>query len=363
MSLRQELKKRIFRIPGIRGIVERLETLESRFQGLSRKLGELEATVLSEQARRNRGEEIDLVDLGPLKVFHYTDDLMYHRVPPAARNYRLKAEDLQRVRNRPKTSTVEELYDQPQSGASLPSLVMAHYWKMGLEFVYVDVGCQYGTTALLAALAIASCGRKNKVVAFEPGKAGDLAPFNIALNGFGDGVVFEPLAVSNLTAPFVLYGETGHTENNRIVNRHPGSEAFSRVVNATTIDDYFRQRGIHSQVIMKVDTQGAEPEVWAGMERVLAEKFTTVIIEFTPSALVTRVAPLEFLRLIARDAQLYDIRPSIRSLDPTRFHEFTEQVSRSRDGWTDLLIVPRKLPGFEELARRLRSAPAESPLP
>jgi FkbM family methyltransferase len=358
MTLRQRLKRRILRIPGIRGLVERLEALEARSEAIEAQFKDLSRTLVELQAAFKKLEvRIDLVDLGPLKVFHYTDDFVYQRFPPAARNYQLKAEDLRQARNRPKTNTVDELYDLPLSDSSLMGLLMAHYWKWDLDFVYLDVGCQYGTTAMKVALAIASCGKQARVVAFEPGKAGELAPFNFALNGFGDWLVFEPLAVSNLTAPSILYGETGHTENNRIVNRQPGSEAYSRVVNATTIDDYLRSRGIDSHVIIKVDTQGAEPEVWAGMERTREDRYTTAVLEFTPHALVTRVDPLEFLKMIGRDSEIHDLRPSIRRVDPASFGDFTERVSKSRDGWTDLLIVPRKLPGFEELARRLNTPP------
>jgi len=251
------LRKFVYRLPLIRGILKRLTALEVRNTEQKASIGNLTApdselqTRISDLETRLRvvetsistlralvlwGRTIDLVKMGDLKIFMYTDDLGYRTVPEPMRHYRLSPEDLH-------SSAKHVEPDHPPMPVTGPmDLLIQHYWQHNIDFVFVDVGCQYGTSAFRVARFIQSYGRDNQVICFEPGIAGWLVAHNVALNGLQDQVTFEPMAIGHISLPQLIFGEVGHSENNRIVNRDLSNEAFSSVVPTVSIDDYIRQK-------------------------------------------------------------------------------------------------------------------------
>jgi len=154
-----------------------------------------------------RGRRVDLVDFGELKAFLYTDDIGYQMLAPEYKGHAPGKEkrDLSQPRRTP-----DERYDN--EGEPLLPVLLSHYWVNDLDFVFLNIGCQYGISAMATAQVILSSGRANQVVAFDPGVAAQLAPVNIALNGLEGRVVYERTAIGNGTFPVIVFTETGHSE-------------------------------------------------------------------------------------------------------------------------------------------------------
>jgi FkbM family methyltransferase len=323
---------------------------EARIQSLTDRLSRLEQEV--EQLRKvaTFRTHIDLVQFAGSKGFVYTDDLCYTMFPEEHKRLLPDKEPAAA----PPARSIDECY--ASESESLQAMVFCHYWREHLDFTFLDIGCHYGFTAMATARLIQSFGRNNRVIAFDSGIASNLVPFNLALNGMQSRVVFERMAISDRTGPCTVYADIFHSEDNRIVNRMPAKEALSYPVNATTLDDYFQHPG---HLILKIDTQGAEPEVFDGMKRLLQERLVTIITEYTPHAIQSRVNPNEWLRGLATDFAVYDageravVLGQKHRLPKVQLEGFAERVNAKPSQYTDLLLIPRRLPGFDVLVQRI----------
>ena len=137
------------------------------------------------------------------------------------------------------------------------------------------------------------------MIAFEPGIAGELLPYNVELNGLQDTVTVERLAVSFASLPTLFFYEAGNSEDSRILERktiYKRTKALT--VRCTTVDDYLAAHHLDCFPIVKIDTQGAEPDVLEGMQQTRTAKPVPIILEFSPWHL--QVDPGEFVTLLGR---------------------------------------------------------------
>jgi FkbM family methyltransferase len=323
----------------------------------NREIGEIYREIASLRSGLLAGRQVDLVDFGQLRAFMYVDDMGYRVIAP---EYKQKtAVPVERDLSQP-FRTAEERYDNPAE--PLISMLLSHYWVHGLDFTYFDIGCQYGLSAMATAHVILSAGRQNRVYAFDPGIAAALVPFNLQINRMEGRVVFEAVAIANHGLPGIVYAELGQSENNRVVNRDLRTEAFSRVVPCKTVDRVVAERGITNHLIVKMDTQGGEPEVFDGMERTVRERWVTCVAEFVPGAIATRRPPADWLRRLGESFRIFDIQENdmylkashrVTPVDKSKLSEFVEIVDRREPPYTDLLLIPKNLPGFAALDQRL----------
>ena len=159
--------------------------------------------------------------------------------------------------------------------------------------VVIDVGAHVGYYTLLAAKQVGPTG---KVYAFEPEPVNHgLLLRNVELNGY-DNVVVVKSAVSDDAGSTTLY-LTGLDNGRHSVYQHNLPENGSVEVPTTKIDDFLELQGWPSVDLIKIDVEGAELDVLAGMERLLREsKGIRLILEFNPCLLQSAgVTPLEFL--------------------------------------------------------------------
>lgn len=302
------------------------------------------------------GRQVDLVDFGELRVFMYTDDLGYKQLGGRYKGFTPSpsSRDWAQPRREPQAR-----YDN--TCEPLVSFLLSHYWVHSLDFAYFDIGCQYGTSAMATAQVILSSGNANHVYAFDPGMAGNLAATNILLNKLQDIVTFERLGVSYDVYPGLVFIDSGHSENNRLVNRGHDLTTLSYVAMCTSLDRYAEEKGISTNAIVKIDTQGGEPEVLKGMRRMMETYSTTMLMEFAPHALQTRVQPIEWLAQLSNEYALYEIRDIDIFLSPAHhvnpireLGQFVAELTMRSEPYTDLLCLPKKLPGLDSLQARLK---------
>ena len=307
---------------------------------------------------------VDLVDLGKHKIMVYTDDHAYNWVLAGQKH----KSTLEHARNVHAHGFVYANVDL--TTLTIDNIiyhVIQHYWEHNIPFVYLDVGSQYGTGAYghsegKSALDIGSFIKANKqsqhVVAFEPGIAGELLPYNVELNGLLDTVTVERLAVSFASVPTLFFYEEGNSEDSRILERYTTSvRTVTLTVHCTTIDEYLSSHRIEAYPIVKIDTQGAEPDVLEGMKQTRAEKPVPIVLEFSPWHL--QVDAGDFLTLLGQNATIFDLPVTddnkMARLDEHDYQGFVEKVKARKAPWTDLLVIPHNIPDVEALLNKINA--------
>ncbi|MBL7046008.1 MAG: FkbM family methyltransferase [Parcubacteria group bacterium] len=180
--------------------------------------------------------------------------------------------------------------------------VLKETLKPGMTFV--DVGANVGYFTLLAARLV---GEGGSVYAFEPEDENfGLLKRNVKENGYSN-VITEKKALSNCSGNLAFYIDPKNLCAHSLVPKKGRKEV---TIEATTFDEYFV--GILPDVV-KIDVEGAEPQVLSGMVESLKKK-PTLIVEFYP----------EGLRRAGQDPREY--LESIESLGYT-FFQITESGS------------------------------------
>lgn len=146
----------------------------------------------------------------------------------------------------------------------------------------VDVGAGIGWFTLLAARRVGPSGR---VVALEPEPASrDLLRRSVELNGFGNVHALGCAAWSDLGRA-ELHLNDGPNRGAHSMKRQFGGPTI--VVPTARLDDVLDAAGIGGVDLLKVDTEGAEPEVLEGAREALdARRIAAVVLEWNPEAWV-----------------------------------------------------------------------------
>jgi FkbM family methyltransferase len=148
--------------------------------------------------------------------------------------------------------------------------------------VVVDVGANVGMYTLIAARIVGPAGR---VFSFEPTpRTFAILKDNIQINGFLESgyVQFERVAITDRigTARFGVYAMNGG--HNTLFPEGPDAAYID--VETTTLDAALA--GVPRVEVIKIDAEGAEPLIWAGMTATLARNpGVQVFMEFAPGLL------------------------------------------------------------------------------
>jgi FkbM family methyltransferase len=200
-----------------------------------------------------------------------------------------------------------------------PHLMLDGYWELWTTRfiarllkpggVAWDVGANLGYFSVLMADAVGSGGR---VIAFEPNpRLALLAARNLAMNGMSAWSEVRRAAVAARSGGTLrLRADFSDPKNGRVVDPGAGLELAEDVLEVaaptTRLDDVEPGR----VDFIKIDVEGAEEAVWAGMQGTLDRNpGVTLLLEFNaarcrePARLVAEIAgrfPLRELRLDGR---------------------------------------------------------------
>ena len=182
------------------------------------------------------------------------------------------------------------------------------FWDLARSArVVLDVGAHVGYFSLLASFANPSA----RVHSFEP-----LPPvhqrlrYNVSLNGINN-VVCHELAVGDIPGRNRFY---------HLQDCIPSSSSLSRQfmepiagdrplvaseVDVTSIDDFVATNNLRGVDLVKIDTEGTEDAVIAGMERTITEDRPALICEILPdgpaSAVEKIMAPFDYQYFLLTD--------------------------------------------------------------
>jgi len=203
----------------------------------------------------------------------------------------------------------------------------------------IDVGAHIGFHVLLAARLVGPTGR---VYAFEPARDNfDVLQRNIALNSYKNvTAVNKAVTDTSGTVTFHLSPEGNDRHSIRNSSRNAISHE-SVTVGTVSIDDFLESENWPAIDVIKMDAEGAEPNVFRGMRKlVLRATRLHMFIEFAPSCLEeSGFDPREFLSEIMSSG--FEIRllggAQNESLDPLRPEDFSRFIEEAkREGMKNL---------------------------
>ncbi len=172
----------------------------------------------------------------------------------------------------------------------------------------IDIGANVGYYTLLASRLVGEHGR---VYAFEPDPiAFALLEQNVRLNEARN-VVLEQKAVSNENGSIQLFLAPDNKGDHRIYQTAEGRPAID--IDAVRLDDYLAE--VDGRVdFVKIDTQGAEALIIAGMRQTIdAHPNIVMAVEFWPQGLQGLGSDAAELlqQLSAHDFRMFDLGPGL----------------------------------------------------
>ena len=145
----------------------------------------------------------------------------------------------------------------------------------------IDIGANIGYFTLLFAKIV---GPNGKVFAFEPDPTNfSILKKNIEENNY-DNVILSQKAISDKTETTKLFLCKFSNGMHRIYNSDLCDKSLD--IESTTMDDFFSEINFKDKInFIKIDTEGSEMKVLAGIEKILESNAATIHIEYNPSSI------------------------------------------------------------------------------
>ena len=109
-------------------------------------------------------------------------------------------------------------------------------------------------------------------------------------------------------------------------------------------------------MFIKIDTQGAEFEVLSGLGEFRHTGRISFVTEFSPLSIRPRIPPVKFLRILAKDFELFELdrfQKTVGVISTGDFETMIERISAQRHPYCDIAGVPRRSPMREALENTL----------
>jgi FkbM family methyltransferase len=183
----------------------------------------------------------------------------------------------------------------------------------------IDVGANIGFFTLLAAKLV---GKKGLVISFEPEPASfSLLTRSVERNNFNNVRLFQK-CISNVDGQQLLHLSVTHNKGLHSIARDLGGPSV--LVQSARLDTLASSDGIGSIDLLKIDVEGAEPQVLEGAERLISEsRVRNIIMEWEhPETWARRNDILEMI------FSKFDVYEFVRSLP---FHPARKLTSDSTD--------------------------------
>jgi FkbM family methyltransferase len=357
-------------------------------------------------------EQIDLVDFEGLKLFMFRHDSLYDTAIPEARKNQSLPQYQQFIRQHgypPSVVGPENVGKLSQARFGV-YLFMHHLWQQGVDFTVLDIGSHIGEFSLKMGNCIRTFGQANRVIAFEPTEVGELMRYSIELNGLGDIVKHEDVAVSESDGLMLFAYTPGFSDGAHIVREDPRSKggfahlgnfwrnalkgkslrgkavsiskALKRVLRTFTpanrriatrnlivrsvdILSYLEQHHCDQNLFVKIDIEGFDSVVIDRLLQLLPTRLVSIIFEFAPNWGLGGVDEARaYLERLCLCFYLFDLfyasNPTrFNRIDPAEIDRFLAEVVAREFGYTDLFLLDKRTPECDQLLHRLSSLEAE----
>lgn len=144
---------------------------------------------------------------------------------------------------------------------------------------YIDIGANIGSTLL----PIANNHLIEDIFGFEPTDRCFLALAQTCFDK--SNVKLIKKAVSSKTGKLEIIGDGNPLHSGLANSRNVKDKALDTIlqVESVALDDFYEGRGLASRLLIKIDTEGHEPEVIEGLQRLVERSLIEmVIIEYSP---------------------------------------------------------------------------------
>jgi FkbM family methyltransferase len=225
----------------------------------------------------------------------------------------------------------------------------------------MDVGAHCGITSIPRAIFIRRCNQNSRVFAFEPGRHYELLERGISLNRLADVVTPVEAAVSDASGPLTFYDLPDYTAGSSLLvsaaERASDLRPTKLQVRGISLDDFARETPLAGNLICKIDTEGADFRVVDGLRESIKKGCVSIQIEFIPRLVDSYASPIDQFVSLAPDFQIFEVTHdgSCRPIaaDRNAISEFVQAVRQSDRQYTDILLLPRKLPELKKLIRQI----------
>lgn len=292
---------------------------------------------------------IDLVAMGPFLNMMFVDDAAYQDLHISAKNKKLIDQE-HHVVTVPQRDLVPFLETwQPRGHLSPVDLMLACFHRAGLRTSFIDVGAHYGTFSMEVSLFAQSIGMALNHHAFECGITRELVRYNFSNNGFETRITLHDYAAGPVDNFVILRRDTAQSEGNRISDAIVSWDrgTVSVPVRCVTLDTLKRQGAFEAPLVLKVDTEGAEPAVLRGAKNLLSNGPNAMVLEFTPSATGPTIgveSPSAYLCDLLEKGYIFDLgvhHDKIEPVDTSNAADFAARIAESPARWTDIAVLDR----------------------
>lgn len=218
----------------------------------------------------------------------------------------------------------------------------------------VDVGANYGVASVFMKNAMPN--RKLISIEADPNLI-SFINMNLTDNGFSNFEVLNAIAGATDDASATFHLNPAGSQDSRVKSAGEDWEPVS--VQQLRLDNVIQAHASTGGVFLKIDTQGFEENVFAGLNEFLVGSNKWLIkTEFAPAWLESQgTDPVKFLKNIvsrhtvcefpARYSFGMDYRELLRKKslengDVDGFIQYVIELNRHNRGWVDLLVAPRR---------------------
>lgn len=229
---------------------------------------------------------------------------------------------------------------------------------------YFDVGSYVGNFSIQTALLSKYEGIDIKIWAFEPSPIFKLLQQSININNVNPKIVLVNSAISNVNGPILLSYNLGELIGADIGSQQRRNRpSISQICNSTTIDSFVKSGSIdnpsNNSFIIKLDCQGFEHQVFEGCKSILSQNLPLVFLsEFLCWSFK---ANRNFYSTFLENFHIVDVKSHMKPSNCTyvksqNFPEFVEKLNKTKQPWTDLVLIPKKLKSSEILVEEILKA-------
>ena len=203
----------------------------------------------------------------------------------------------------------------------------------------IDVGGYIGTFCIPVALCLSQDGVGYSIHSFEPGPTQDLLKINVDLNGLTSNVHVHDPAISDADG----YGVYAFRKDGVI-----GGQVFTgqntdtqRIVPTVTLDTFARQSlNTEGPLVIKVDTQGHEPDIMLHATEIIRNKRAVWLIEFMHWTGRKKYGDSNFASYLLDNFHVFDSNEKMARISSETMPALLASLEQ-RATMTDLLLVPR----------------------
>jgi FkbM family methyltransferase len=305
----------------------------------------------------NDETDVKLVEIAGLYVLYYSAD---HAFAHAMQDPRARLIAPEQVNVAWQVGDADADIAWLLAGMGLFSLASIHYWRNGLDFDYVDVGANVGLTTIAQSVFFKRCDKANKTYAFQPGRVFSLLERSVKLNRIDDMTTCHPVALTDRDGLAKFYLTPAQTAASSLLveaTERPGVvTSIETVVETIKFDHFANRMRPAAGLLAKIDAEGADFNVLDGMRQTLANRVCTIQIELYPALADPYTNCVDRLHSLAADFVLIDVgaSPPVEiGSERSDIMTFVNDVRKRAVPATDVFLVPKKLPRFADLVRRI----------